>query len=107
MNYTFIEINKQKLPIKFGFNALRKYSSKTNTSLQDLDKLDGAIVNRIIFGNPNHSECELHLNKSLNKRHISHGFVIPRKIFDNYLFKKASDVSNVVSGFNVKDLIYN
>ena len=39
MNYTFIEINKQKLPIKFGFNALRKYSSKTNTSLQDLDKL--------------------------------------------------------------------
>ncbi len=39
MNYTFIEINKEKLPIKFGFNALRKYSSKTNTSLQDLDKL--------------------------------------------------------------------
>lgn len=75
--------------------------------LQDLDKLNGAIVNRIIFGNPNHSECELHLNKSLNKRHISHGFVIPRKIFDNYLFKKASDVSNVVSGFNVEDLIYN
>ena len=74
--------------------------------LQDLDKLDGAIINRIIFGNPNHSECELHLNKSLNKRHISHGFVIPRKIFDNYLFKKASNVSNVVSGFNVDDLIY-
>ena len=49
MNYTFIEINKEKLPIKFGFNALRKYSSKTNTSLQDLDKLgvdmtlDGAL----------------------------------------------------------------
>jgi hypothetical protein len=39
MNYTFIEINKKKLPIKFGFNALRKFSSKTNTSLQDLDKL--------------------------------------------------------------------
>ncbi len=39
MNYTFIEINKEKLPIKFGFNALRKYSSKTNTSLQDLDTL--------------------------------------------------------------------
>lgn len=39
MNYTFIEINKIKYPIKFGFNALRKYSSKTKTSLQDLDKL--------------------------------------------------------------------
>jgi geranylgeranyl reductase family protein len=75
--------------------------------LQDLDKLNGAIVNRIIFGNPNHSECELHLNKSLNKRHISHGFVIPRKIFDNYFFKIGSDVSNVVCGFNVDDLIYN
>ena len=39
MNYTFIEINNNKYPIKFGFNALRKYSAKTNTSLQDLDKL--------------------------------------------------------------------
>ncbi len=39
MKYTFIEINKEKLPIKFGFNALRKYSKKTNTKLQDLDKL--------------------------------------------------------------------
>ena len=39
MNYTFIEIDKKKYPIKFGFNALRKYSSKTKTSLQDLDKL--------------------------------------------------------------------
>ncbi len=39
MNYTFIEIDKKKYPIKFGFNALRKYSTKTNTTLQDLDKL--------------------------------------------------------------------
>tara|TARA_R100001443_G_C3362866_1_gene179381 strand:+ start:1718 stop:2044 length:327 start_codon:yes stop_codon:yes gene_type:complete len=39
MNYSFININEKKYPIKFGFNALRKYSSKTNTSLQDLDKL--------------------------------------------------------------------
>tara|TARA_R100001163_G_scaffold34215_1_gene26443 strand:+ start:136 stop:462 length:327 start_codon:yes stop_codon:yes gene_type:complete len=39
MNYTFLEINNKKHPIKFGFNALRKYSSKTNTSLKDLDKL--------------------------------------------------------------------
>ena len=57
--------------------------------LDSLSKLDGAIINRIIFGNPNHSECELHLNKSLNKRHISHGYVIPRKSFDHYLFSAA------------------
>ena len=39
MNYTFIEINENKHPIKFGFAALAKYSKKTNTSLQNLDKL--------------------------------------------------------------------
>ena len=37
--YTFVKIGTEKYPIKFGFNALRKYSAKTNTSLQDLDKL--------------------------------------------------------------------
>jgi hypothetical protein len=39
MKYTFVEINEKKYPVKFGFNALRKYGMKTNTSLQDLDKL--------------------------------------------------------------------
>ena len=39
MEYTFVKLGDEKYPIKFGFNALRKYSSKTNTSLQDLDKL--------------------------------------------------------------------
>lgn len=39
MNYTFIEINDKKYPIKFGFSALAKYSKITNTSLSDLDKL--------------------------------------------------------------------
>ena len=34
--------------------------------LKGLDKIDGAVINRIIFGNPNHSECELNLNKSKN-----------------------------------------
>ena len=75
--------------------------------LDGLNKLDGAIINRIIFGNPNHSECELHLNKSLNKRHISHGYVIPRKSFDNYLFTAASKGSDVKSNFHVTDLIFN
>tara|TARA_R110000744_G_scaffold152392_2_gene266403 strand:- start:1920 stop:2249 length:330 start_codon:yes stop_codon:yes gene_type:complete len=50
MTYEFIQINEKKYPIKFGFNALRKYSAKTNTSLSDLDKLgsnmtlDGALI---------------------------------------------------------------
>ena len=74
--------------------------------LDGLNKLDGAMINRIIFGNPNHSECELHLNKSLNKRHISHGYVIPRKSFDHYLFTAASKGSDVKSDFHVTDIIY-
>tara|TARA_R110000744_G_scaffold139964_3_gene251124 strand:- start:2443 stop:2784 length:342 start_codon:yes stop_codon:yes gene_type:complete len=39
MKYTFVEIAEKKYPIKFGFNALRKYGIKTNTSLSDLDKI--------------------------------------------------------------------
>ena len=39
MNYTFIEINNKKLPIKFGFNALRKYSMKTGTTLAQLNQI--------------------------------------------------------------------
>jgi len=41
MKYTFVTIANRKHPIKFGFNALRKYGIKTNTSLADLDKLGG------------------------------------------------------------------
>ena len=74
--------------------------------LEDLDKIDGAVIKRIIFGNPNHSECELHLNKSLNKKQINHGYVIPRKTFDNYLFNHASSVSDTETGFQVLDLLY-
>ena len=37
--YTFTKIGSKEYPIKFGFNSLRKYSAKTNTSLADLDRL--------------------------------------------------------------------
>lgn len=39
MNYKIIKIGNEEHPIKFGFNALRKYSKLTNTTLQELDKL--------------------------------------------------------------------
>tara|TARA_R110001606_G_scaffold68796_4_gene157132 strand:- start:5151 stop:5486 length:336 start_codon:yes stop_codon:yes gene_type:complete len=39
MKYTFVEIAKTKIPIKFGFNSLRKYSARTNTSLNDFNKI--------------------------------------------------------------------
>ena len=38
-NYTFVELGGKKHPIKFGFNALRKYSMKTGTTLAQLNKI--------------------------------------------------------------------
>ena len=37
--YTFVEIGGKKYPIKFGFNALRKYSMKTGTTLAQLNQI--------------------------------------------------------------------
>jgi len=44
MEYTFVKLGEDKYPIKFGFNALRKYSMKTGTTLNELNKL-GADMN--------------------------------------------------------------
>ncbi len=74
--------------------------------INGINKLNGAIIKRIIFGNPKHSECELLLDKSLNKKHIQHGYVIPRMIFDNYMFQQAKKVSEYEEGFKVNDLIF-
>ena len=38
-NYTFVELGGKKYPIKFGFNALRKYSMKTGTTLAQLNNI--------------------------------------------------------------------
>jgi hypothetical protein len=37
--YTFVELGGKKYPIKFGFNALRKYSMKTGTTLSQLNNI--------------------------------------------------------------------
>ena len=87
-------------------------SGKSVKILEDLNlvegvnKLDGSLIKRIIFANPKHSECELLLDKSLNKDHISHGYVIPRITFDNYMLEQAKKVSDVEEGFFVKDLLF-
>ena len=39
MKYEIIEIGKEKFPIRFGFNALRKFSVKTGSTMSDLNKL--------------------------------------------------------------------
>ena len=37
--YEYVEINGVKRPVKFGFNALRKFSKLTGTSIQDMEGL--------------------------------------------------------------------
>tara|TARA_B100001996_G_scaffold360329_1_gene326250 strand:- start:106 stop:1323 length:1218 start_codon:yes stop_codon:yes gene_type:complete len=74
--------------------------------ISGVDNLNGSIIKRIIFGNPRHSECELLLDKSLNKKHIKHGYVIPRIAFDNFMLEEAKKVSKYEDGFTVNDLIF-
>ncbi len=72
--------------------------------LDEVAELNGAEINRITFGSPSHKQFDIHLNK--NDSNIKKGFVIPRKIFDNFLLEKAQRVTTVKDGFKVKDLIY-
>ena len=73
--------------------------------LNDIKKLDGSTINRIMFGSPNNKICEIDLSKSLNDKHIREGYVIPRTIFDYYLFNKAKKVVDVLEGFTVQDVL--
>ena len=103
-------LDKSKFPRdKTCGDALSGKSVKILNDLnlvEGVNKLDGSIIKRIIFANPKHSECELLLDKSLNKDHISHGYVIPRITFDNYMLEQAKKVSDVEEGFFVKDLLF-
>ena len=74
--------------------------------LDQTSKLDGAIINRIIFGSPNHKCFNIHLNKSKDVKKLKSGFVIKREIFDNFLFKKAKSVSDSKEDFKVREIIY-
>ena len=53
--------------------------------LEDIERLDGAEINRITFGSPSYNQFNLHLTKSKKRDYVSKGFVIPRQIFDNFL----------------------
>lgn len=74
--------------------------------LEDVGKLDGAGINRLTFGSPNHKKFDVYLKATKNNRHIKKGFVIPRTIFDNYLFERADTVTDTLQGFSVKDILY-
>ena len=74
--------------------------------IDGIEELDGSEINRITFGSPSHDQFDIHLKDSQNSRHITKGYVIPRQIFDHYLFQRADQVSDTREGFTVKDLTY-
>jgi geranylgeranyl reductase family protein len=86
-------------------------SGKSVRIMRDLDILDevgqleGSEINRITFGSPKNKKFDVHLKGTSTNDNITTGFVIPREIFDNYLFEKADEVTETRQGFSVKDLI--
>ena len=74
--------------------------------LDELNNLDGSEINRITFGSPKNIQFDVNLKGTKNDDQITKGFVIPREIFDNYLFEKANAVADTRQGFSVKDLIF-
>ena len=65
----------------------------------EIEQLDGAEINRITFGGPNHNHFDVHLKGNKKNNYITKGYVIPRKIFDYFLFKKAKEVTEILDGF--------
>ena len=73
---------------------------------KEIEQLEGSEINRITFGGPNHKHFDVHLKGNKRNNYITKGFVIPRKVFDYFLFKKAKEVTEILEEFKVKDLIY-
>ena len=73
--------------------------------LHEVERLKGAQINRITFGSPSNKQFDISLNSNKNKKTKKKGFVIPRKIFDNFLFKKANTVTETRQGVRVVDVI--
>jgi len=73
--------------------------------LSEVEKLKGAQINRITFGSPSNRQFDIYLNNDKDEKIDKKGFVIPRKIFDNYLFEKASAITETRQGYKVIDLI--
>ena len=74
--------------------------------LEDISNLEGADINRITFGSPSHKQFDIQLNSSKKSGYVTKGFVVPRLIFDDFLFQKAKEVTDTREGFTVKNLTY-
>ena len=82
-----------------------RYMKELNI-LDEVPKLDGSTINRITFGSPSHKQFDINLSGAKDTGTIKSGYVIPREIFDNFLFAKAKNITETKEGFKVTDLIY-
>ena len=82
-----------------------KYMRELNV-LDDVSNLTGSTIRRITFGSPNHKQFDINLSGPKNTGNIKEGYVIPREIFDNFLFEKAKNITEIRENFNVTDLLY-
>ena len=93
-------------------------SGKVVSVLHDLEllnrvaQLPGAAIHEVVFGSPGHVNARVPLNRYDFRDDLTgkvmpmEGFVIRRKIFDDFLFQEAKKaVHKCVEGFTVQDLI--
>jgi menaquinone-9 beta-reductase len=73
--------------------------------LEEVQDLPGAFIQSIVFSSPNHDQFRIDL-RNTSLKNIPKGFVIRRKIFDNFLFEKikTTDVE-IRENFSVTDVL--
>ena len=74
--------------------------------LDEVSKLKGSAIRRLTFGSPSHKQFDINLSGPNNTGNIKEGYVVPREIFDNFLFEKAKNVTEIKENFNVTDILY-
>ncbi len=86
-------------------------SGKSVDVLKELDLLDqvrrlpGAAISRIIFSSPDRTELVIQLGNS-ELESVPEGFVIRRRIFDRFMFDQARQAATkTLEGFTVTDLL--
>jgi geranylgeranyl reductase family protein len=73
--------------------------------LEDIQKLPGAHIQRIVFSSPDHSSFQIDLRKTRLKN-IPKGFVIRRKNYDAFMFEQAKKAAtHTIENFNVSELL--
>ncbi len=74
--------------------------------LEEIKELPAAVIESIMFGNPDHDTVSISLLGEKRKG-MPPGLIIRRKIFDNFLFQKASAaVSETLEGYKVERLLF-